>query len=535
MPSPVSGPRTRAASLPTAAAVWEALAGRRAIRLLTAFAGGTLLATTLPPFDVLPAIAAYALLLGLLVAADRERPRPLERALIAGVFGFAYHLAALWWIGSALLVDAETFGAFLPLAVLGVPLMLAPFHALAGLLVGLVPARVAPRLLALAAALAATEFLRGIVLTGFPWNVPGVQLASSLTLAQSAALVGVEGLAAPAVLIGAAPALLWARHGRWLALPIAALAVAMVGFGAARLATAPPAAADAPRVRVVQPNIAQAFKWDPAERERIWRTLLQLTAEDADYDVVVWPETALPFLYRTPSAEQLALAAALPEGAQLVTGAVEMDPDGAGARATNSVFVIGSDGGVGARYDKARLVPFGEYLPLSGLLSRLGLQALVGGTSDFAAGPGPATLATNAGVVQPLICYEIIFADTPPPDPDGGGARWIANVTNDAWFGNTPGPLQHLRHARLRAIERGVPVVRAANTGISAVIDASGRATAALALGTRGRLDAPLPQARETGFARFGRWPGIGLWLVVAAGAVAMRRLGQTDGKLRLH
>ncbi|MEM8854670.1 MAG: apolipoprotein N-acyltransferase [Pseudomonadota bacterium] len=490
-----------------------ALGGRRWVRLLAAALSGALLALTLPPVDLLPAVAGYSVLVGVLVASETARRPWLDRAMVGAVFGFSTHLGGLWWVGVAFTVDAQTFGPLLPLGVVGLPLLLVPFHALAAVLAGFAPARIVPTALALALALGVTEGLRGLLFTGFPWNVAGYHLTPSGLLSQSAALVGVNGLAVPAVLIGALPAVLLARGGRTCAIAIVGLAVAMVAFGAVWRASAPAPPGDAPVVRIVQPSIPQRDKWRPELRQAIYARLLGLTAQGPDYDIVVWPETSIPFLYTSPSLQSQELAAALKPGATLFAGAVMVEGDGEGRRAYNTILMIDHNGDVVERYDKVRLVPFGEYLPLSDVLSRLGLTALVEGASDFRAGAAATTL-TVPGLppAQPMICYEVIF-----PHFTAGEAAWIVNVTNDAWFGNTPGPRQHLRHAALRAIERGVPVVRAANTGISAMIDANGRIVERLSLNTVGYLDSPLPASRAT---LYGLW-GDGPMLIIAIGGLA--------------
>lgn len=495
-------------------------------RLAIAAVSGAVLSLTLPPFDVLPALFSYAPLLLVSTAVDRECRRPVERALLFAVFGATFHLCGLWWVGSAFLVDAETFGPFLPFAVIGTPLLLAPFYAVAGILVGLAPARIVPRYAAMVAALALVEFLRGVLFTGFPWNVPAVQIAASPILAQGASIVGVEGMALVAVALGALPAVLLARRSAARSVTVATVVacfVVLCGYGIGRLATVPPA--DGPMVRVVQPNVAQHHKWDPTHRERIWRTLRQLSA-GSDAALVVWPETALPFLYRVPSMEQGELAAALGP-AQLITGVAEIEPMGAGLRRTNSVYVIQPGGILTARYDKVRLVPFGEFLPFAGPLNRLGLSALADGVGRFEAGTEPAVLSTAIGPVQPLICYEVIFAGFRAPQP----VRALVNVTNDAWFGATPGPAQHLRHASLRAIEQGRPVLRSANTGISAIIDGAGRLVEALPLNVQGQLEARLPAIHAPPHGGRPRLAaGIAFALVVAGAIVLGRRSDRVNG-----
>ncbi|MEM0906256.1 MAG: apolipoprotein N-acyltransferase [Pseudomonadota bacterium] len=490
-----------------------------------AFISGIGLTLAFPPYDIVVALTAYSALLLLMEAGEKAARRAwVDRMLIGAAFGFGAHLMGLWWVGLAFLVDADRYAALMPLAVIGLPLILAPFTALATVLCGLAPQRLAWRALALALAISFTEWLRGMVFTGFPWNVAGVGITQSTLLAQSASVVGLTGLSFVAVLFGTLPAVLIEKKSRWLAVPAGIILAVMAGFGAQRLLSAPALADDAPLIRVVQPAIPQRDKWDPEQRDMIWERLLQLTEEDrpnGGFDAVIWPETAIPFLYRTPSAEQAALAGAL-SGASLITGAVDMERIDGRVRTTNSVFVMDPDGALAARYDKAHLVPFGEYVPLAGVLSWLGFKALAAGDAVFEAGPGPTTIRhRDLPRFQPLICYEIIF----PHLRADGAAQWIVNVTNDAWFGNTPGPRQHLRHARLRAIARGVPVVRAANTGISAVIDSSGQISEFVPLNTIGIITTRLPNPHPSVYSVLGDLPIFGLWFVGAFGVLVARRL----------
>ncbi len=490
------------------------LLARRLPRLLLAALSGVGLAFVFPPYDFVPGLLAFSALLLLMEVGERHARRPiLERALLGAAFGFGAHLMGLWWIGAAFLVEADRYAVLLPFAVVGLPLLLAPFTALATALAGLAPPTLAWRAVSLALALSFSEWLRGVVLTGFPWNAIGVGLTQTALMAQSASAVGVNGMAVAAVLLGALPAALCERRSRWLAAPVGAVLAAMAAFGAYRLLTLPPPAADAPLVRIVQPGVPQNDKWDPVLRNSIWQRLLVLTRGGPDAArpaAVIWPETAIPFLYRAPSLEQTELAEALAPATVLITGAAEVLLTETGRQTRNTVTVIGPDGISRQRYDKVHLVPFGEYVPLAGLLSRLGLTALAARDQSFVPGEAPMTVAT-AGLppFQPLICYEVIFPHVTAAPP----AAWIVNVTNDAWFGNTPGPRQHLRHAQLRAIERGIPVARAANTGISAMIDSAGRTVERLPLKAVGAIEATLPASRFALYAKVGDWPLFGLWL----------------------
>jgi apolipoprotein N-acyltransferase len=253
------------------------------------------------------------------------------------------------------------------------------------------------------------------------------------------------------------------------------------------------------RLRLVQANIDQHHKWDPDLRADSFRRHLSLSgsapADNAPAPtLVIWPETASAYvLDEDPVAREL-IAEATPKGGHLLTGFNRFDFENEPKRAWNSLGVLNDKGDIEAIYDKHRLVPFGEFLPWRAVLSRIGLKKITDGSIDFQPGDGPASLAIGAiPAFSPLICYEAIFTgDVAPRDQR---PAWLLNVTNDAWFGKSSGPYQHLAMARMRAIEEGLPLVRSANTGISAVIDPLGRVRAKLDLGTTGVLDQPLPKA----------------------------------------
>ncbi|MCC5988684.1 MAG: apolipoprotein N-acyltransferase, partial [Pararhodobacter sp.] len=310
-------------------------------------------------------------------------------------------------------------------------------------------------------------------------------------------------------------------------------ALGPVGAGQGIAASA--GAAEAPlRLRLVQPNATQALKWDPRYAEVFFRRHLELSAAPSEDgpapDLVIWPETAVPFLLDRPG-NGLELAAEATGGAPLILGIQRSEPgqDGGARRYFNSLAVLGPAGVAQAVYDKHHLVPFGEYMPVLGRFAdRLGAgwaggiasQVLMG----YDAGPGPQVLDLGAaGLVLPLICYEAIFPRNlrTQERPD-----WLLQITNDAWFGVRIGPFQHLAQARLRAVEQGLPLVRVANTGVSAVIDARGRLMDSLGMDREGFIDADLPPALPaTAYARMGDAPWhlvLGLALLLAA----IRRLG---------
>jgi apolipoprotein N-acyltransferase len=275
-------------------------------------------------------------------------------------------------------------------------------------------------------------------------------------------------------------------------------------------------------VRIVQPNIPQAMKWDRATAEENLRGLIALSAAGAVPDLVVWPETALPYLYDGPGLLLPDIAQAV--GRPMLVGAIRLD----GELLYNAMIQVDAEGTVQAIYDKHHLVPFGEYIPFGAVLSHVGLRAFTAqGGYGYSAGPGPALLDLGPfGKVLPLICYEAIFPQdlrgTPRPD-------WLFQGTNDAWFGTFSGPYQHLAQARLRAVEQGLPMLRAANTGVSAVIDAHGKVRQALDLGVRGVIDTAVPGALpETLYARTGDAP-LALILAALLSVLLLRARRETD------
>jgi len=515
-----------------------------AVRFAVAGVAGAATALAQAPYDLLPVLllALPALVVALdaaLIAAPSGGRRLRAAAAIGWWFGFGALFAGLWWVGAAFLVEAETFAWALPFAVTALPAGLALFYALATMLASLAWWPGAPRIVALAVAIGLAEWLRGHVLTGFPWNGLGTAFAAGDALMQSAALVGAYGLAPVTVAIFAAPAAFLGPAGtRRGAVVLALAAVAGLGglalWGHLRLA-AVPVVAEVPGLllRIVQPAIDQDQKWVPENRWMIFDTLLGLTGAPPPAPgvtrVAIWPESSVPFLLeRSPLALQ-SVAAELPPGGWLLAGAGRAGEVAAGATETppiyNSVLAIDETGATRAFYDKVKLVPFGEFLPLQDAFARLGIVPVAYLPGGFAAGSRRSTL-TLGGTVPPfvpLICYEAIF----PGQVLGEGARpgWILNVTNDAWFGDTPGPYQHLRQARLRAVEEGLPLVRAANTGISAVVDPYGRVLSSLPLGTRGVLEAGLPVAApQPLYARTGDLSFLLASAAIAA-ALAGRRL----------
>lgn len=500
------------------------LTGRR--RLSVAFGLGALAMLGLPPFGAVPVLVlAYTGLVWLLdgVATPRQ-------AFWTGwAFGFGHLVVGLYWIALALLVEADRFAWLLPFAVLVLPGLLALFHALGIMAAHRFWRPGASRVALLALACLAAEWLRGHVLTGFPWNVTGYAWADLAAPRQAAALMGVWGLSLGTVLLAALPATLadagragWRRLGPSLG-GLAVLGLVCLG-GWVQLGLVPvpdPAATDRPLLRLVQGNVDQRIKWSAEARREIFERYLNLSQAPAARPLaaVIWPETATPYLIDSMPENAAAVARAAPRGGVLLTGAMRVreEPDPSeDVQAWNSLVALDDAGAVLAVYDKAHLVPFGEYLPLRPLLSQFGIDKLAQGAVDFTAGPGPRTLRV-AGLppFSPLICYEIIFPGAVADAVDR--PAWLLNLTNDAWFGTSIGPYQHLAMARLRAVEQGVPVVRVANTGISAVFDSVGRDMGHLELGKTGMLDINLPVSLPyvPPYARFGDWIVLAMTILI--------------------
>ena len=477
---------------------------------------GALSAAALPPGHALPLLVVAFTGLVWLIHASRS---PWRAAVAGWWFGFAHFLFSIYWIGAAMLTDPSRFGWMVAPAVIGLSAGFALFPALAACAARLPALPIAGRVLALAVAWTAAEWLRGNILTGFPMNLMGTVWMPSVGMIQSVAVVGVYGLSFVTVLAAAAPAALAApladehRARRPWLLPAVAfglLAAVWIG-GQARLALTPELASTGVNLRVVQANIDQTQKWEDGAREAGLAHHVVLSHEpglDA-VDVVIWPETAVPFFLDEGATLQAFVSRAAPIGGYVITGAPRRTRSAGRTIAVwNSLHALGPSEAITASYDKHHLVPFGEYMPLRGIVN---LRALATGAVDSSAGPGPRTLRLpGVPPLSPLICYEAIFPgevvarDAPP----GERPHWLLNITNDAWFGHTAGPYQHFQAARLRAVEEGMPLVRAANTGVSAVVDSFGRVAGRLGLGEVGVLDAPLPPALAAPppMARLGDW-----------------------------
>ncbi|HZC16717.1 MAG TPA: apolipoprotein N-acyltransferase [Caulobacteraceae bacterium] len=493
-------------------------AGSRPFTIVLSLMAGAAVALAFPPFGLLPGLLGFALVMRL--CGETDGRKPLRAAFWRGwLAGTAFFLIATWWVYQAFQVDVADQGWMAPFAVALLASGLGLFWGAAGLTYRWVAPTGWVRVLVFAGVMTAFEWLRGHLLTGFPWDLPGEAWPAGSPVSQAAALMGAYGLSWITVAIASAPALLLDARGLRKAIAACICAgvvlAGLYGYGAARLARTLTPAADAPVVRIVQPGLPEVANYTAATYADTVRAHLALTSQPAARrpDIIVWPERAIPGAfsdYLAPGTwTRDAITAALTPGQILLTGGyrTQAAPQGAyapdGLTYFNSLLALRRDAtGLDpiAVYDKYRLVPFGEYLPLARWLAPLHVQELVHVGDGFSPGPPPRPMAIDgAPLAQPLICYEALYPGFARKGAIRAGRRaaWIVNVSDDAWFGGTYGPIQHLNLASYRAIEEGLPIVRATPTGVSAVIDAYGRVAPGMRLGQGqvGVIDAPLPPA----------------------------------------
>jgi apolipoprotein N-acyltransferase len=506
---------------------------RPAVRAGVAFLLGASATLAMPPWHLWPVIwIALPAFLFLIEITKTKR----EAFFLGWAFGFGHFATGFAWIGNAFFVDRETFAALAVPAIGGLAAGFAlyfGFVALATRLISPLKDQAWPhtkfirsvcQLCLFAAAWALVEWWRGWFMTGLPWNPLGSIWVAVPALMQGASLMGVYGLSLLTVIAAAACFLFIPgafRRATLITVMLCHLPLVTVAlWGTLRLNTAELGSVPGVMLRLVQPNIAQADKWRPGFRERHLLEQVQMSTTNADNVThVLWAETAVPFPLNQAAGALAATAQAAPAEGYVLTGAPRIEGQLANRRAYNSLFAVAGNGTIAAVYDKAHLVPFGEYMPLQELIP---LPQLTGGTG-FTPGIGRALIALpGLPAFSPLICYEIIFSGAVT-----GATRpaWLFNLTNDAWFGDSSGPHQHLASAQLRAVEEGLPVVRVANTGISAVIDGYGHISGQIELGKKGVLDSQLPlDLPPTLFSRFGHWPFLAFTLAFAAGAIALSR-----------
>lgn len=454
-------------------------------------------ALAFPPFSFWPAlIPGFTALLWVITSTRSGR-----KAFAAGWwFGFGHFTAGLYWIALALLTDPSQYGWMIPFAIFGISAVLALYSGLATLATYLMPLEgMVRKVIVFAASWVIAETLRTHLFTGFPWNLTGYSWSRSVEMMQLASITGIEGLSFLAVITGSIAATLIDSDTKtrchWRPVIFTCVLLAVVwGGGYLRLPAPGNYPATPITLRIIQPNITQDHKWRPELRFKTLERHIDLSrlASAHPVDFLIWPEAAVPYTIDPNSNLLPLIRQVIPTNGFLLTGALREEGDETNYHLWNSLFALDSKGAIVSYYDKVHLVPFGEYIPLRALLP---INKITYGTTDFSSGPGPKTLSVSlhAPSFAPLICYEAIF-------PEGIVAQdrrpsWLLNITNDAWFGMSSGPYQHFEMVRMRSIEQGLPLVRAANTGISGIIDAYGRITAALPLGTEGVLEGNLPSA----------------------------------------
>ncbi|MCE5974221.1 apolipoprotein N-acyltransferase [Sinirhodobacter sp. WL0062] len=469
-------------------------------------------------FAALPALSALIYL----------AVRSVSSGWIGFAAGFGYALAAMFWIVEPFFVEADRYGWMAPFALVLMAAGMGVFWALSVGLGARLGAGPALRALGAALGLVAGDALRSYVFTGFPWVLLG-HIWIDMPVAQAAAYIGPLGLSLITAALAALPV-----AGRKPQVARIGIAAALLGVlwwgGAQRLATPDPARAEPVTLRLVQPNAPQHLKWLPEYRMEFFLRHLALTATPPEQgqprpDLIIWPETAVPFLLERPG-DGLEMIAEAASGVPVAIGVQRAE----GRRYFNSLAVIDPEAQVTQVYDKVHLVPFGEYIPFGDLFARFGIAAFAAQEGNgYSAGPSVQVLDLGRlGLAQPLICYEAVFPQDirrAPTRPD-----WLLQITNDAWFGDLSGPWQHFAQARLRAIEFGLPLARAANTGVSGMIDAKGRVLATLGMGREGVLDVPLPAAlAPTPYARFGDAPILALILTLSIIIYRLRQRYRVD------
>jgi len=510
---------------------------------------GALAGLSVPPFFVLPALfLAMPIWVWALDGAETGRGWRLlfgPAFSIGFAFGWGYFLVAFHWLGAAFFVDGGWVLAAMPPAIMALAALIALFWGLASALAHLTWSHGPWRIVGLATWLAIAEFARGHILTGFPFDLLGYALTGTDEMMQLASVIGVYGLTFLAPLLAMTPALIWPADERswsnrlapfFLAL---ALIAAQLGYGWNRLANTTATARTDIAMRLVQPLVYEHADFGNVDPAALIDKLLMLSDMRmdpadrglADITHLVWPESSLPFFLSTYPEALARIARLLPDGAMLLAGAPRraFEPD-AGVPPSppyNSVLAIDSDGEIVASYDKAHLVPFGEFLPFADFLARFGIKQFVPGADGWSPGDARRRLMSLPNTPAPLvlICYEILFSGDLG---DVGGAQFLLNLTNDAWFDHSIGPAQHAHHARLRAVEEGMSLVRAANTGLTFATDPLGRITAQLVPGQMAVLDVrPHQRLATTLFQQIRHWPllvAIGAGLIISFGTARRRR-----------
>ncbi len=499
------------------------LAARSGWLRITVFAVlGALAALGQAPFDLWPiTLVALAVALAMVPAAKTA----WQAALWGWALGGGYFALALNWIIEPFFVQPEIYGWMAPFALFFMALGAGLFWAIA---FGITRRFIGPGILGAALGLAILEYTRSVIFTGFPWALLG-HIWIDTPLLQLASVIGPHGLTV--VTLAGAVLLAQVRFSLGWVVQTGAVVIGIgLAWGLTTTTTAHTARLDGPVIRLIQPNAPQDQKWDPELAPMFFERQLSFTNALSETgiapDLIVWPETSVPYFleYSGTALEEIGEAA---QGVPVIVGIQRLEEP----RYYNSLVMLGRGGQVQNIYDKTHLVPFGEYVPFADLLGQFGIHGLAanegGGFSAGAKGPrGQMSVLSvpNVGNALPMICYEGIFAqevnnwDTRP--------EFLLMITNDAWFGEFVGPFQHLAQARLRAVEQGLPMIRVANTGVSALIDPHGVIRDHIPLGQAGWIDVVLPApAPLTIYARFGDKPALLLIGLLCCAVLVRRRM----------
>ena len=453
------------------------------------------------PYNFAPVVL---ILLPLLVWVIDRAPTVRSAFVRGWFFGFGLYIKGMSWVGYSFTMQSEVPEWLAPIAVVALATAMAAFKGIAFVIAKRLAVPGVMRLVSFVVAWLIAEVMQGTLFTGLPWLLLGSIWSDWTAMLQGAALVGVYGLSMATVFIAASPALFLepkpTLSSRWTPVAAMSLLIIWAGFGIGRLNITEVSTFPDFKMRLVQARVDQRDKWLSYLLEDHFSNHLQLTRQGSavgkaeNIDLIIWPETAIPEnLSRRTSLMRYRVSQLLDKGAHIITGAPRIiRSEGGSRRIFNSLYALDENANLAARYDKFHLVPFGEYLPLGSFFRHFGLDQLTGGGEGFSEGPGPRSLKI-AGVpaFSPLICYEVIFPDRVSDWQDR--PEWLLNVTNDAWFGRSEGPYQHLALARMRAVEEGLAMVRVAGSGITAVIDPLGRDIASLPVDARGIIDSALP------------------------------------------
>ncbi len=470
---------------------------------------GSLLAFALPPFYVFP-LALYSLTK--ILKLHDECKDGKSSALLGWWFGFGYFTIGLHWICFALTIDIAQFGWLIPFALFGISAVIALYIAVVFYGLFLFKVSHLRKVIIFALVWTVVEILRGSLFTGFPWNLVGYIWNFSTNMIQITSVVGIWGLSFLTILICAMPYCLSIKDksNKLLVILWLGLLICLYSFGQIRLSLAKNDYVDGINLRLVQANIEQSFKWDSSmEYKNLMKHInLSLKQSNIAPTHIIWPETAIPYIMENnPPIKDSILSKVIPQQGALMAGVVKVEKDNFGMikNIWNSMLIADSKGRA-EFYDKSHLVPFGEYVPLREYLP-FAINKITNGMVDFSRGEGRKTIRLDGFVpFSPLICYEAIFPHEVINNKDYPQA--IVNITNDAWYGYSAGPFQHFEMVRIRAVEQGIPVIRAANTGISGVIDPYGRVVAQSKLLEETVVDAKLPKslANKTVYASLGHW-----------------------------